>query len=68
MGDIKLMIMMSALLGIEGICYGMFVSVFFAFIVSVILLITKRKKKKDAIPFAPFILAGTFTCLILSGV
>ncbi|MDY4112429.1 MAG: prepilin peptidase [Roseburia sp.] len=67
MGDIKLMIMMALFLGIEGMCYAMFMAVFFAFIVAVILLISKRKGRKDAIPFAPFILAGTLAAIILSG-
>lgn len=68
MGDLKLMIPMGLMLGVEGICYAMFVSVFFAFIVSVFLLLTKRKAKSDQIPFAPFILAGTFASIILSGI
>lgn len=68
MGDLKLMCLMAAFLGIEGICYSMFVSIFFSFIVAVGLLITQKKSKKDAIPFAPFILAGTFVSLIISGV
>lgn len=68
MGDLKLMIPMGLMLGVEGICYAMFVSVFFAFIVSVFLLLTKRKVKSDQLPFAPFILAGTFASIILSGI
>ncbi len=68
MGDLKLMILMGFMLGIEGICYSMFVSIFFSFVAAVILLASKKKKRKDAIPFAPFILAGTFTSIILSGV
>ncbi len=68
MGDLKLMIPMGLMLGVEGICYAMFVSVFFAFIVSVFLLLTKKKAKSDQLPFAPFILAGTFASIILSGI
>ena len=52
----------------EVICYSMFVSIFCSFVAAVILLASKKKKRKDAIPFAPFILAGTFTSIILSGV
>ncbi len=67
MGDLKLMFMMGLLLGVEGILYSMFVSIFFSFIVAVILLLTRKKGRKDSIPFAPFILAGTIVSLILSG-
>lgn len=68
MGDLKLLMFMSAFLGVEGICYTMFVSIFFSAIIAIGLLIFKKKSRKDAIPFAPFILAGTFICLILTGV
>lgn len=68
MGDLKLLMFMSAFLGVEGICYTMFVSIFFSAVVAIGLLIFKKKSRKDAIPFAPFILAGTFVCLILTGV
>lgn len=67
MGDLKLMATMALFMGISGICYALIFSVFVAFVVSVILLITKKKNRKDVIPFAPFILAGTIISLILSG-
>lgn len=68
MGDLKLMMLMGLMLGVEGICYAMFLSIFFSFAAAVILLVMRKKKKNDAIPFAPFILAGTVTAMILSGV
>lgn len=68
MGDLKLLMFMSAFLGVEGICYTMFVSIFFSAVIAIGLLIFKKKSRKDAIPFAPFILTGTFICLILTGV
>lgn len=68
MGDFKLMIAMAALLGIEGIYYSMFASIFAAFVVAIVLLITKKKGRKDHMPFAPSILVGTIISLILCGV
>ena len=68
MGDLKLLVMMALLLGVEGICYSMFVSVFFAFVCAIVLLISKKKGRKDHMPFAPCILAGTIVALILCGV
>lgn len=68
MGDLKLMMLMGLMLGVEGICYAMFISIFFSFVIAVMLLVMRKKKKNDAIPFAPFILAGTVTAMIISGV
>lgn len=68
MGDMKLMIMMGALLGVEGICYAMFFSIFFSFVAALLLLLTKKKNRKDSMAFAPFVLAGTIVSLILCGV
>ncbi len=68
MGDLKLVMFMSALLGVEGIIASMFVSIFFSAVVAVGLLLFRRKSRKDAIPFAPFVLAGTIVSLILTGV
>ncbi len=68
MGDLKLLMFMSAFLGVEGICYTMFLSIFFSAVIAIGFLIFKKKSRKDAIPFAPFILVGTIVCLMLTGV
>lgn len=68
MGDIKLLMVMSLFLGVEGICYSMFISVVFSSITAIIFLLTKKKGKKDTIPFAPFVLLGSVISFILSGV
>lgn len=68
MGDVKMLMMMAMFLGIEGICYSLFVSLFFSFIIACGLLIFKKKSRYDVIPFAPFVLAGTCVSIILSGV
>ena len=67
MGDLKLFAVMAVFLGIEGICYASFLSIFVAFMVAIVLLLAKKKGRKDAIPFAPFILIGTILSIILSG-
>ena len=36
-------------------------------IASIYLLVKKEKSKKDTIPFAPFILLGTYVSVILTG-
>ncbi len=68
MGDLKLMILIASFIGVQGIFYSMFLSLFVSFVVSVVLLIIKIKKRTDAIPFAPFILVGTFASMILCGI
>ena len=67
MGDIKLICLMALFLGTEGLLYAIFLSIFISFFAAIGLLIFKKKKRKDTIPFAPFILAGTFLSFILSG-
>lgn len=66
-GDIKLFCVMGLMLGLEGIWNSVFMSLIAAFIISVILLITKKKSRKDAVPFAPAIVLGTYISIILTG-
>lgn len=68
MGDLKLMLIMALFLGASQIFNAMLVSIFLAFFVALGLLLSKKKKRRDAIPFAPFILSGTFLSFILSGI
>ena len=68
MGDVKLLMLMAIMLGTEGLCYSLFISVIFSSAIAIILLISKKKQKKDVLPFAPFILMGTIISLIISGV
>ncbi|MDR0446144.1 MAG: A24 family peptidase [Oscillospiraceae bacterium] len=66
-GDVKLFIVMGLHLGLEGIWSAVFVSLFVSFIVSVVLLATKKKTRRDVIPFAPAIMLGTFLSVFLTG-
>ncbi len=66
-GDIKLFIVMGLFLGMSGLWSAVFVSLFVAFIYAVFLLLTKRKGRKEAIPFAPAIAIGTYISVILTG-
>lgn len=67
MGDVKLMMLMALFLGVEGICYALFVSFLISFVIASGLLLFKKKTKNDAIPFAPFMTIGTFVSMILIG-
>lgn len=66
-GDIKLFIVMGLLLGMNGIWSAVFVSLIVAFFAAIALLITKKKGRKDVVPFAPAIMIGTYLSVILTG-
>ena len=60
---------------LAGLCLGMelvWPALFFSFVVvfcvCVVLLITRRAKRTDSIPFAPFLLAGTVLAAFLTGI
>ncbi|MEG1887250.1 MAG: A24 family peptidase [Oscillospiraceae bacterium] len=66
-GDIKLFIVMGLLLSLDGIWGAIFLSLIISFVISVYLLITKKKSQKDTIPFGPAIVIGTYLSVCLSG-
>lgn len=59
-GDIKLMFALGIFLGAKGILVALFLSFVIASIISVLLLLFKIKKRKDHIPFGPFLAIGSF--------
>ncbi|MGH4122559.1 MAG: prepilin peptidase [Clostridium sp.] len=59
-GDIKLMFVLGIFLGAKGVLFALFLAFFIAAIISVLLLLFKIKKRKDHIPFAPFLALGSF--------
>ncbi|MCL2747171.1 MAG: A24 family peptidase [Oscillospiraceae bacterium] len=66
-GDIKLFIVMGLLLGLDGIWGSVFVSLIVSFVISAVFLITRKKKRKDVIPFAPALMIGTYISVFLTG-
>lgn len=66
-GDIKLFIVMGILLGLESIWSAVFVSLIITFVVSLVLLASRKKTRKDSIPFAPLLMMGTYISIILTG-
>ena len=67
MGDVKLILVMCLYQGMYGIVSSMFCSLIVAFFLSLGLLIMKKKTRKDAMPFAPSILIGTFISIFITG-
>lgn len=68
MGDVKLFGLTGLYLGLEGNLGLIFYTLIIAFVVALFLLISKKKGRKDSIPFGPCILLGTFLTLIISGI
>jgi leader peptidase (prepilin peptidase)/N-methyltransferase len=59
-GDIKLMFALGIFLGFKGTLFALLLSFILAAIISILLLILKIKKRKDYIPFGPFLSIGSF--------
>ena len=65
-GDVTLIGALGFILGIKNIFLTIFLSFILGAIISIFLLITKIKGKKDPIPFGPFIILG-FTITVFWG-
>lgn len=59
-GDVTLIGSLGFILGVREIFLNIFLSFILGAIISIFLLITKLKNKKDPIPFGPFIVLGFF--------
>ncbi len=68
MGDIKLFMVMGLYLGLYSMIDAIMSSLVLAFICAVVLLLTRKKGKKDSLPFAPAVLAGTYLSVFLTGI
>lgn len=68
MGDLKLLMVMAVCQGFHGIMASGFISMLVSFFAAVILLVTKKKTRKDTLSFAPCILLGTLLGIFLTGI
>lgn len=64
MGDVKLLSAIGFMCGIYAVCSILLVGLLASCVISIVLLISKIKKVKDYIPFAPFIYIGIFGTII----
>ncbi|MCI8465282.1 MAG: prepilin peptidase [Lachnospiraceae bacterium] len=67
MGDIKLFMVMGLYQGLWGVLNSVFFSLMVSFVLSVGLLLSRKKKRKDTISFGPSVLAGTVLAVCLAG-
>jgi len=58
MGDVKLAALIGLMVGFPMVLVGLFVAVITGGVAAAVLLIAKRKGKKDPIPFGPFLCIG----------
>ncbi len=63
-GDVRLGVMMGALLGWPNILVALFLAYVFGTVVAVPLLIFKKKNMKAEVPFGTFLAVGTFVTLL----
>lgn len=66
-GDIKLFVIIGLYLGVRGAIPTIFLSFVVSFFISIFMLATKKKNKKDYLAFAPSILIGTLLSTIFIG-
>lgn len=62
-GDCKLAVLLGLLLGFPYIVLGLFLAFLFGAIIGLILMYYKKKGLKSEIPFAPFLITGTFVAM-----
>ena len=63
-GDVLFAFVMGLLLGFPTAIVGIYIAFLTGSILSLILILSKRKKLKSAIPFGPFLVFGTVSCLL----
>jgi leader peptidase (prepilin peptidase) / N-methyltransferase len=62
-GDVKLALLLGLLLGFPDIIIGFFLSFLIGAVIGMVLMLFKKKGLKSEIPFAPFLIVGTFIAL-----
>jgi leader peptidase (prepilin peptidase)/N-methyltransferase len=64
LGDVKMAAVMGIMLGYPNVLVAIFLAIVTGGIIAVILLATRKKGRKQGIPFGPFLALGTMLALI----
>ncbi len=64
MGDVKMAALMGLMLGFPSVLVGLFLAILAGGVVALILLALRKKGRKQAIPFGPFLVLGTMLALL----
>jgi len=62
-GDVKLAVLLGLILGFPKILAGLFLAFFIGAIIGVALMLLDKKGLKSELPFAPFLILGTFMAM-----
>jgi leader peptidase (prepilin peptidase)/N-methyltransferase len=62
-GDVKLAFLLGLILGYPNIIVGVFLGFLFGAIIGLIMVIFQKRQIKSEVPFAPFLLAGSFIAI-----
>ena len=65
-GDVKLAFAMGLMLGAQGTAVALLIAFNTAALVGVVLIVSKRKGRKDQIPFGPYLVGGTIVAFLFS--
>ena len=66
-GDVKLSFVLGLALGWLGwgqLVLGLFLAFLYGAVVGVVLMVLRRRRRKDQVPFGPFLAAGTLTAVL----
>lgn len=63
MGDVKIGFLMGLILGTSNLLAALFLAFLSGAVISIILLIIKKKTLKSEIPFGPFLVGATFIAI-----
>lgn len=66
-GDMKLLALLGLMLGLDGIWSAMLFALLISFVVAVFVLVTRKKTRKDEIPFGPALVLGAYLSICLTG-
>src|SRR6185436_3268508 len=69
-GDVRLSFSLGVSLGVLGwgeVVLGFFLGFFYGAVIGVILIVARRRKAKQEIPFGPFLVAGAMTAILVGG-
>ncbi|MDR1926679.1 MAG: A24 family peptidase [Endomicrobium sp.] len=64
-GDVELMAGVGAFIGWEKVLFAVFIAALFGSITALLLIVCKKIKMKDYIPFGPFLSVGSFITIFL---
>jgi leader peptidase (prepilin peptidase)/N-methyltransferase len=64
LGDVKMAALMGIMLGFPSVLVAIFLAIIAGGIMAIVLLATRKKGRKQAIPFGPFLALGTMLALI----